>query len=471
MDGNSENNPAVHSGSIEELRSILQGEVIAPGDAGYEQARKAWNLTVDQYPALIVFPADSLDVPMTVRYASQNGLGIAVQATGHGVVRPADGCLLLVTDRMRDVRIDPLARTAWVGAGVKWGQVLEQAQGHGLAPLLGSSPGVGAVGYTLGGGMGWLVRKYGLSADSVRYFELVTADGQMRRASGSENRDLFWALRGGGGGFGVVTGMEIELYPLTNVYGGNLLYPADMAKEVMRRYREWIADAPDELSSSVVLMNYPPLPAVPEFLRGKSFVMVRGCYCGPVERGRELVDSWRSWKAPMHDFFLEMPFTQVATVSNDPVDPVPGTASGAWLNQLSDEVIDTLIDYGVPHNGPSPYVFVEVRHAGGAVSRVDASASAYSHRDASLILNMIGMTPTPEVKQHLKSITEQMKKELEPYLTGGVYMNFLDGEESRQRVQQGYSPEAFQRLAAVKVRHDPDNIFRFGFSIPLKTDA
>ena len=291
------------STELDHLRASVTGQVITPNNDAYDKARQAWNLTVDQHPALIVVAQTDIDIVEAVKFANMQGLDIAVMATGHGTIREADHSMLIVTSQLTDVRVSVEAQTAWVSAGAKWGRVLEAAQAVGLAPLLGSSPDVGAVGYTLGGGMGWLARKYGLSTDSVNRFELVTADGQMLRASATENADLFWGLRGGGGNFGVITGMEIQLYPVTTVYGGNLFYPADKAKEVYAHYRHWIANAPDELTSSVVLMNFPPVPEVPEFLRGQSFVIVRGCYSGPMEEGEELLKHWRTWQAPLIDDF------------------------------------------------------------------------------------------------------------------------------------------------------------------------
>ena len=235
-------------------------------------------------------------------------MAVAVKATGHGVIREANDSLLIVTSELTDVRVNADAQTAWVSAGTKWGRVLEETQAVGLAPVLGSSPDVGAVSYTLGGGMGWLARKYGISADSVNQFELVTADGNLVHASAAENADLFWALRGGGGNFGVVTAMEIRLYPVTKVYGGNSFYPIEKAKEVYARYRNWIVNAPDELTSSVLIMNFPPFPQIPERLRGQSFVMVRGCYCGPLEQGKELLKYWRDWQSPINT--LQIPIQQ-----------------------------------------------------------------------------------------------------------------------------------------------------------------
>ncbi len=446
------------------LRQRIQGRVLSADHADYHQARQAWNLTVDQHPAVIVMAESAADVVEGVRFARDQGLGVAVQSTGHGNVRPADDCLLIVTSPMKGIQVDVETRTARIEAGVKWGEVLAQTQPFGLAPLLGSSPDVGAIGYTLGGGLGWLARRYGPAIDSVRYFDVVTADDQQLRVSQIENSDLFWGLRGGGGSLAIVTTMEVQLYPVTEVYGGNLFYPVEQAREVYARYRDWIAAAPDELTSSIVIMNYPPIPEVPDFLRGQSFAMVRGCYCGPVEQGQALVQSWRDWSPPAIDDFKALPFSQVATISNDPLDPVPGMSSGAWLGDLSDEVIDQLVRFATANAGASPLTVTEIRHAGGAVARVDAQASAYSHRDASLLLQCIGITPTPEAQRHLRQYIDVFKDALRPHLIG-VYMNFLEGEESRVRVQDGFSPEAYRRLTELKARYDPEDRFGFSFNI------
>jgi hypothetical protein len=452
--------------SLEDLQSRIQGTVLVPGDAGYDDARKAWNLSVDQHPAVIVLADSTADVVEAVCAARDADLGIAVQATGHGVARPANGCLLIITSQMTGVRVDTASQTAWVEAGAKWGVVLEKAQAVGLAPLLGSSPEVGAVGYTLGGGTGWLVRKYGLAVDSVRRFELVTADGRLLRASETENSDLFWGLRGGGGSFGVITGMEIQLHPVSTVYGGNAIYPAELAREVLTRYRDWIASAPDELSSGIALMNFPPLPFLPEFLRGRSVVIVHGCYCGPVEQGEGLFRTWNEWTAAIDNTFRVMPFSEVGTISNDPVDPLPGFNTGGWLRSLNDEAIDTLIEHGVAHGGPTPLVMTEVRHIGGAMARVDRQANAFGFRDATFLLNLVGVVPT-----QMERLIGQFTRDLEPHLKEGVYINFLEGEDKWRRTREAYPPETYRRLMALKARYDPENRFRFSFGIPPAGDG
>ena len=452
--------------TTDRLRRDIRGAVITPDDPGYDTARLAWNLTVDQRPALIVEPTDVDDVVAAVNHARAEGLGIAVQATGHGVGLAADGCLLILTHRIDEVAIDGDAWTAWVGAGVKWAAVLERAQDHGLAPLLGSSPDVGAVGYTLGGGMGWLARRYGLSADHVRFFELVTADGQVLKVSAEENADLFWALRGGGGGsFGIVTGMEIDLVPVTTVYGGNLLYPAESAREVLTRYRTWIADAPDELTSSFALANLPDVPDIPDFLRGRSFAVIRGCYSGPVAQGEELLRFWRDWRAPEIDLFGPMSIGDVAAISMDPVEPVPAMSTAEWLRELNDDLVDILVRHILEPAGPSAVMVAEVRHAGGAVSAVDPSTAAYGNREAQHVLQLIGITPVPEAQAAFAAQVAGLRRELEPHTTGGVYINFLELDEKRDRTRQAFSDASWRRLREIKAEHDPENLFGHGFAI------
>lgn len=440
--------------------------VITPGDKDYDEARRAWNLAVDQYPALIIQAQTPSDVVESIRFAGDQRLSVAATGTGHGVIRNADEALLLHTSRLAGVRIDPTAQTAWVGAGTKWETVLKAAQMAGLAPLLGSSPDVGVVGYTLGGGFGWLGRKYGLATDSVNYFEVVTANGEHLRASAAENADLFWGLRGGGGNFGVVTGLEIRLYPVTTVYGGNLYYPVESAGKAFALFRQWIADAPDELTAAFTLMNFPPFPEVPDVFRGRSFAILRGCYCGPVEQGEALLRPWREWQTPLVDDFKAMPFAEVARISNDPIDPIPALTSGAWLSHLDDEIIEGLVQHVVPHHGPPALLFSEIRHAGGAIAAVDPNTTAYSHREARYSLQMVAVVPTPESHANAGHHITQLRRALTPHLHGGVYLNFLEGEEARERTPQGFSAEAYARLQKLKARYDPHNMFGHSFAIP-----
>lgn len=450
--------------SIDVLREHLQGKALIPGDVGFDEAHTVWNLSFQHHPALVVLAENADDVVAAVRYAREANLPVAVQSTGHGLARPADGALLIITSAMNKVVVNAETHTAWVEAGALWRHVLDKAQAVGLAPLLGSSPEVGAIGYTLGGGMGWLARKYGMAVDSVRYFEVVTASGEKIRASETENPNLFWGLRGGGGSLAIVTGMAIKLYPVTTIYGGNLIYPVEQAKEVYTFFRQWIATLPDEMTASIALMNMPPLPEVPEFLRGRSVVMVRGAYTGDPSKGAALVQPWLDAMPPMANLFRLMPFSEVGLISDEPADPTPASSSGAWLRELPDEAIDTIIQYGVAAHG-SPLVFTEIRFAGGAIARNDANATAYSNRDATLLLHTLAITPTPQAFESARQFQAQFRAAMQPYLTGGVYMNFLEGEEKQARTQEGYSPEKYRRLQAIKAKYDPDNLFSHSFDV------
>jgi len=261
--------------TLETLRAGLRGTAYAAGEEGYDEACRAWNLNARQEPALVVMAEGAADVMAAVSFARGAGMGVGVMATGHGMGAPCDGGVLVNTSRMRGVRVDPVARTARVEAGALWTDVIPEAQAHGLAGLVGSSSHVGVVGYTMGGGFGWLGRRFGLNAASVTGADVVTADGELLRVSADEHPDLFWGLGGGGGNFGIVTSLEFKLHPLTVVYGGNAFYPVERAREVLELYARWSADLPDEMTTAVAFMNIPPLPDIPEPLRGGSFVVVR----------------------------------------------------------------------------------------------------------------------------------------------------------------------------------------------------
>lgn len=451
--------------AVAALRANVSGEVLTSADAGYDHGRFTWNVAVDQRPALVVMAAGAADVAAAVRFAGEHGLDVALQGTGHGIVRPADGALLINTANMAGVQIDPTARTARIQAGTLWGQVLAEAQAHGLAPLLGSSPTVGAIGYTLGGGLGWLGRKYGLSCDSVLSFEVVTAGGEILTASDTEHPDLFWGLRGGGGSLAAVTAMTVQLYPVQTVYGGVLVYPAAAAADVLRRWRDWIATLPDEMTTAVKIINVPDIETAPPPLRGQTVAILEGCYCGPLDEGAVLLQPWRDRQAPLIDLFGPMPFSQVAQISQDPTDPMPSFVTSGWLREMPDTAVDIIARYATLQAGPAPLVFIEVRHAGGAVGRGDPSLSAFGHRDAELLLQAVGIAASPEMSSAMADYTSHLKVELQPWLAGTVYMNFLEGAEAVARVRDGFPAATFNRLTALKAKYDPANRFSRGTAI------
>lgn len=456
-----------HSSAVEvaRLRGETTGAVITPDEADYDRARASWNRAFDARPAIVVEPADAADVAAAVRFARSAGLGVAVQATGHGIARTADGALLIATRGLTEVTVDPATRTARFGAGVTWAPVLAAAQQHGLAPLAGSSPHVGAVGYTLGGGMGWLARRHGLSSDKVRAVELVTADGEIRRVTAADDPDLFWALCGGGAGaFGVVTAMEIELVPVADVYAGNLLYPVELAGEIFARFADWVADVPDELTSAVAVMNYPPLDVVPEPVRGRSFAIVRGCWCGPVEQGARLLSDWRQWREPELDLFGPMPFADMAAISQDPVDPLPAVATSDSLPRLDAEITEVLLRHTLPVGGPPPLIFTEVRHGGGVLAADGGGAGRRTLGQVPFLTHAAGIVD-PAAPERAVANAASMHEELGPYRVRHAYLNFLEGRDRLERAAEAFTPDELARLQRVKAAVDPDG--RFGYGLPL----
>ncbi|WP_088283171.1 FAD-binding protein [Kineosporia sp. A_224] len=450
------------------LRARVDGTVLVEGAHGYAESFAPFNSAVVQRPAVVVVAESVADVVHAVRCAADLGLRVAVQSTGHGIGRPADGALLVVTSRLRRVRVDPVNRTAFVAAGNQWGDVLPLAQQHGLAPALGSSPHVGCVGYTLGGGVGWLSRRYGFGSDNVLAFDVVTPDGALVRASAHDHPELFWALRGvGGGPFGVVVGMEIALHPVARVYGGNLYYPPELAGEVARRWRDWVAGAPDELSSSLVLIEYPPIPDVPETLRGKSFAVVRGAWCGDPEQGAAMLDEWRRWRAPLVDTWADMPFGEVGGISHDPVDPMPAYVTTEQLDSLPDEALDVFVDGWQEHADGERFVVVaEIRHLGAAVRRGAAGAPNDRARTAEFVLEYVTVAADEARAHAVERHYTQTRDRLAPFVTGATYLNFTEGAEKAARTASAAGGAAWQRLRTLKSALDPANRFCHGFVVP-----
>jgi hypothetical protein len=456
--------------TLEGFRAGLRGDAYAPGEEGYDEARKAWNLNAHQHPALVVMATGAADVIAAVRLARDEGLGVGVMATGHGVASPCDGGVLINTSRMRGVHVDPEAQTSRVEPGALWADVIPEAQVFGLAGLVGSSSVVGVVGYTMGGGFGWLGRKYGYNADSLREADVVTADGELRRVSAYEYPDLFWGLKGGGGNFGIVTSMEFALYPLTSVYGGNLFYSLEQTAEVLDLYSRWVDTLPDEMTTAIAFMNFPPLPELPEPLRGESFIVVRGCYCGdPLEAGEELLRPWREFGEPLVDTFGVMPYREMDMISMDPPDPLGIYTHVEMLHELSPEAIDKLVVLaGV--ESESPLVMLELRQLGGALARPPADLSPIGRRDSRFVMFGLGISPTPEatpeVAQRIQGHLARVAEEMRPYETGATYVNFLGlGDWTPERTQTAYSPEDWERLVELKDHYDPDNLFRYNRNI------
>jgi FAD/FMN-containing dehydrogenase len=439
-------------------------EVVRPGDAGWDSARSAWNLAIDQQPAMVALAASADDVVEAVNLARESELRVAVQAEGHnaGALAPlGDDTLLLKTPPMSGAEVDADARRARVAAGAKWGEVIEPASAAGLAPLSGSSAEVGVVGYTLSGGLGALGRKYGLASNSVQAAEIVTAGGELVRTDRHNEPDLFWALRGGGGSFGAVTAFELELYPVPQMYAGMLAWPWERSTDVLHAWREWLPGLPDEISSSARVMQIPPLPQIPEAVRGRQLVILLAVYLGAEDAGADLVRPLREL-GPEMDTFAMIPPAALGHIYMDPEDPVPSTSGHMMLNELPSHAIDAFVGVVGPESG-SPLLSVELRQLGGALARPPEDAGALAGLNQAFSLFAVGMAADADMAAAVSSHAEAMTNALAEWDAGVKYGNF---SESPTDPRMCFPPETYERLTQVKRRYDPDDLFRATHPVP-----
>ncbi|MFI8100564.1 FAD-binding oxidoreductase [Streptomyces sp. NPDC086023] len=448
----------------------FRGRLITAGDPGYDAARAVWNGAVDRRPRLIARCAGTADVAAAVRYARDRGLEIAVRGGGHNVGGTAvcDGGIVVDLSGMRSVSVDPAGRTAYVGGGALWGDVDRATGAHGLATTGGIVSHTGVGGLTLGGGIGFLMRRYGMAVDNLLAAEVVTAEGDTVRASVQENPDLFWALRGGGGNFGAVTGFRFALHPLgPAVLAGPVFWAADDTAEVLRFYRDFTAAAPDELGTVVRLGTVPPLPAVPAHLHGRPAVAVACCHAGTVEDGARAVLELRRLGRPLADLLAPVPYADFQAGFD-------GTVPHGWhyhwksthLTGLSDDVIAALADHA--YRAGSPRSYAALFHLGGAVARVPAEATAYAARDVTHTIVIDGAWLPGEAAERAAAETAWVRSflhALAPHRAGGVYVNFLDADDAAPRVREAYGESAYRRLAQVKAKYDPDNAFHHNKNI------
>ena len=436
------------------LKAAIAGQVFVRGEAGYDQGRQAWNLAMDQRPAIVVQAESAADVAQAVQYARAHGMRIAPQGTGHGAepLEPLDGAMLLRTTHMRQVRIDPSARTARAEAGAVWTDVTVPAGQYGLAALAGSSPNVGVTGYTLGGGLGWLARRYGLAANSVTAAELVTPGGDLVRADAGHEPDLFWAVRGGGG-VGVVTALEMRLYPVRELYAGDLFFPIARAAEVLHAWREWTDTVPDEVTSLAHLLRLPPLPELPEPLRGRAFVMVEAACLGDAGTGAELIGPLRRL-GPELDTVAMIPAAALGQLNMDPPQPVPAAGDGAFLADFPAAAIDALVAVAGPDAGIPP-PSVEVRHLGGALARPVSEGGAQPSIEASYLLYAVGPVRSPDLAGPARAHVQAVKDALAPWHASYDYYNF---EETPAAVAAVLPPASVRRLQEIKAAYDPDQV-------------
>ena len=429
---------------------------ILPDHPGYDEARLAWNLAVDQRPAAIVLATTAADVVGAVALAAERGLRVAAQGTGHlASALPDLDDTVLVRTAIGGVEVDPAARVARVGAGAVWKDVVEAVHPYGLAALSGSSHDVGVLGYTLGGGASWLGRAKGLSANNVRAIELVTADGRLVRTDAEHDPELFWALRGGGGNFGVVTHVELELFPIAEVFAGMTVWPASAAREVLTAWAAWGPGAPDEVTTSFRLIRLPDLPDVPEPLRDVPVVCVDGAVLAEPERAARLLAGFRDVATPLMDTWATIPPRRLIEIHMDPPAPVPADADCTLVRELDEAGVDAFLA-AVDPDEVAPLLFAELRQLGGALGRVPAGAGARGCFEGDFSMLAVGVPEGPAHADLLAARIDDVVEALAPWSTGTVYLNFADRGGTAERA---YAPGVYARLQAVRRVWDPQERF------------
>jgi hypothetical protein len=452
--------------ALRELEGSFGGQLVRASDPTYNEHRAIWNGSIDRFPALIARCSGVADVIAAVKFARGTGLRVAVRGGGHSFPGQSvcDGGIVIDLGPMKGIRVDPEARTARAQAGVLLGELDRETQAFGLAVPAGIVTHTGLAGLTLGGGIGWLMRKYGLTIDQLLSVDLVTADGEFVKASDAENSDLFWGVRGAGGNFGIVTEFEFRLNQLGPiVLAGPIFWYMEESPEVLRFYRDWITDVPEELTTIVVHRRAPALSVIPRGLIGKAVVAVICCYAGPVEDGEKVVRPMKEFGHPLLDLCEPKPFVNHQAMFD------PSFPKGWWyyfrscdLAELTDEVIDIIADRALLMT--SPQTAFPIFHLGGAISRVGEDATAFNGRSAGHTLNINATTETIEGFDEEREWSRSLWSALEPYHTS-VYVNFLM-EEGEERVRQAYGAEKYDRLKVLKRRYDPDNFFRLNQNIP-----
>jgi FAD/FMN-containing dehydrogenase len=446
--------------------AAIRGTALQPGDAGYDAARVVWNGMIDRRPAVIVRCAGTADVIACVNFAREQGLPLAVRGGGHNVAGTAvcDGGLVADLSGMKGIEVEPAARTVRAQPGLLWGEFDRETQAFGLATTGGIVTHTGIAGLTLGGGIGWLMRRHGLTSDNLHAADVVTADGQFLRASESENADLLWGLKGGGGNFGIVTAFEYRLHPIgPEVLAGVILHPAEQTPDVLRFYRDFVAAAPDDLTTIVNLRRAPPAPFLPSHIHGRRVVVIAVCYAGRIEDGERVVAPLRQFGAPLIDLIRPTQYTAHQGMFDA---SVPHGLRYYWkshyLGPLDDAAIDTLVTHA--WQAPSPASYTIVFHLGGAIGRVDAAATAFDDRRAEHALNINAVWSDAQATDEQIAWARSFSESMRPLSTGGVYVNFL-GEEGEERVRAAYGPDKYSRLAALKRKYDPTNLFRLNQNI------
>jgi hypothetical protein len=446
--------------------SEIRGRVLRPGDDGYAEEVTGFNLAALHTPDVVVGATCTDDVVTALRWASATNTPVAVQATGHGANFPIDHGLLINTSRMTDVRIDPETRTATIGAGAKWSHVMAAGAPHGLAGLSGTSTDAGAVGYTLGGGLPVLGRAYGYTSDWVRSFQVVTPDGTLHETDAEREPELFWALRGGKGNVGVVTSLVCELLPLPRIYGGSLFCSGEYTEPLLKAWLDWTWTVPDAMCSAFTVLRLPPIPQIPEPLRGGFWARVAIAWPGDPAEGAALIEPLRSAAPVAHDMVEEMDHADLDRIHLEPQDPLPARDACLLLRDLPPEGFRAFLDQAGPAAGADyPLLMVELRHMGGALARPPAVEDAVSARDARFLLDSVGILPAPPVAEAVERATRALYSAMAPYGTGRTMVNIHGTPGDQPDRARAWTPEVYDRLREDKSRYDPANLLRFGHTV------
>jgi FAD/FMN-containing dehydrogenase len=447
------------------LRGLCGGQVYLPGDAGYDAARTPWNVAVDQRPAAVAVPRTAADVSAVVRAAVAAGLRVAPQSTGHNpgplAAQGLQDVVIVRTSELTEVSIDPLTRIARVGGGTVWLPAVQAAAAHGLTTLHGSSPDVGIAGYSLGGGIGWYARKLGLATNSLTAIEVVVADGRLVRADASTNPELFWALRGGGGNFGVVTTLEFALYDFDSAYAGMLIWDISQVRSVLSRWATWAVDAPEEVTTSFRVLHLPPLPELPPFLRGRSVVVIDGAVLGTDEQAVEILRELRVLE-PELDTFGRVPTSSLIRLHMDPEGNTPVASDSVMLAGLPDEAIEAFVEAAGDRTTTS-LMIGELRQLGGALNRRPLGGGVTSRFDGAFLAFAAGIAATPEMGMQAQADAMRLIGALTPWASGSAYLNFVENEADPSIA---FTEQAWRQLRGIRSVVDPDGVFVANHAIP-----
>jgi FAD binding domain len=443
----------------------IDGRVATPSDPDWDEARAAFNLAADLHPAAVAFVEGADDIAKVIRFAAERELRVSAQGTGHGSLPlgPLEDTILIKTERMRGIEVDPDARTARVEAGARSMDLGEAAQAEGLCTLPGTAPGVGLVGYTLGGGWNWLANRYGFACNHVRAIEVVDANGEARRVDHESDGDLFWALRGAGGGYAIVTAIELELFPIPDVYAGMLVFPSELGGEGLRAFRDWTETLPDEVTSIVRFLRPPPRPDIPEAIRGRPLLTMAAACIGTEGEGKKAIAPLREIGEPLLDTFAQIPSEGLNTIHMDPARPVPALGHHLLIKELPDEAIDAFVEEADPGAG-SPLLLAFLRHGGGAVRKAPEGGGALAMIDAAFAMNAVGVPTTPELGEQITRHLDHLRDTMEPWAASGGFLNMAERPAPLEEI---LPTDTCARLADVKRRWDPAGRIQANHEISL----